>query len=536
MSFDVSGLDWSDERMIPAFQSIEHLDVYDFRGASRDEQVAATIIAGIVNRPQPRVYLLTGNDDDAWLKLVFSTLPQTPSPQSGHGALSALLDKYHSFCKGLIIFNPNLIDTINVATTIAGQRDGIVVSPGLVEDLQSKYDLPILEDLRKYQWSNRFQAYRWAQQNLLAGASSRIIAGLDPGAFCGLRSFLVATRAFVYWLDSSQYLPELSDGVLSERGLVQQLYQPFAGRAVHLGWFIHEPSGVALTSQAALPVLASDYFTNLEVWTALQMPERLVSLQSEGVTAGSSAAIKKNKVYVSFTMSDGDNLQYCQHRLLNLWNDRARGSVPIGWTLSPALLQTAPVMADYYLRTATANDEFIAGPSGAAYLFPSFWPEDQLGPFLQRTGKLMQVAGMTTLEVLDSDVVYSSGLPVVSKASLNGMAFTNSKRQHDFVSQLAPYGVRGILSGAGFVLKKASWQKVDGLPLFQNLGLAGSSESAVNMVKLAVTLSSQRPLFLNLYILAWSMGPAQLQQVMQQLGSDYEFVLPRTLLAMLAKE
>ncbi|MBA2677611.1 MAG: hypothetical protein H0U76_04335, partial [Ktedonobacteraceae bacterium] len=126
MSFEISGLDWPDERMIPTFQAIEHLDVYDVRSASRDEQVAATIIAGIVNRPQPRVYLLTGNDDDAWHKQVFSALPQTLAPQRGRDALFALLDAYHSFCKGLIIFNPNLIDTINVATTIAGQRDGIV--------------------------------------------------------------------------------------------------------------------------------------------------------------------------------------------------------------------------------------------------------------------------------------------------------------------------------------------------------------------------------------------------------------------------
>jgi hypothetical protein len=231
-------------------------------------------------------------------------------------------------------------------------------------------------------------------------------------------------------------------------------------------------------------------------------------------------------------MSDGDNLQYCQHRLLDLWNDKGRGSVPIGWTFAPSLLQAAPAMLDYYMRTATANDEFVAGPSGMAYLFPSFWPQERLAAFLQQTGALMQTLGMTTLEVLDSDVVYSSGLPVISKISLNGMAFTDSERQHEFVRELVPYGVRGILSGAGFVLKKASWQEVDGLPIYQNLGIADSVENTINLIKLTVALSRQRPLFLNLYILAWKMGPTQLQQVMQRLGNDYEFVLPRTLLAL----
>ncbi len=530
MGVDVPGLDWSDERMIPAFQAIQHLTVYDMREASRDEQVAATIIAGIVNRPQPCIYLISRDDDVVWLGQALSSIPQTYSPQRGQGVLPALLETYRSSLKGLIVFNPNLIDTLNIATTIAGQRDGIVVPPSLVGELQSKYNLPILEDLQKYQWSSRLQAYRWAQQNLLAGASTRIIAGLDPQAFCGLRSFLVATRAFVYWLDASQYLPDPNEGMLSEHSLMQQLYQTFAGRAIHLGWFVSEPAGVALTSQAAIPVLASDYFTNLEVWAAPQ-PSKVSVSPHNGDTTPDSAMVAK-KVYISFTMSDGDNLQYCQHRLLSLWNDKERGSVPIGWTLAPSLLQAAPAMLDYYRRTATANDEFIAGPSGMAYLFPSFWPQEHLSSFLQRTGALMQTLGITTLEVLDSDVVYSSGLPIISKISLNGMAFTDSERQRAFVQELAPYGLRGILSGAGFVLKKAGWQNVAGLPLYQNLGLADSVENTINMIKLAVMLSRQRPLFLNLYILAWKMGPTQLQQVMQRLGNDYEFVLPRTLLAM----
>jgi hypothetical protein len=530
MGGDVSGVDWSGERILPAFQTIEHLTVYDIRGASHDEQVAATIIAGIVNRPQPRIYLISRDDDITWLQLALSGIPQTRIPQSGQSVLPVLLDTYRALLKGLIIFNPNLIDTLNVATTIAGQRDGIVVPPDLAGELQRKYDLPILEDLQKYQWSSRLQAYRWAQQNLLAGASSRIIAGLNPQTFSGLRSFLVATRAFVYWLDASQYLPECNAGIVSERSLMQQLYQTFAGHAVHLGWFVNEPGGVALTSQAAIPVLASDYFTNLEVWTAPQVPALSITPRKADIAL--EAMPVANKVYVSFTMSEGDNMQYCQHRLLNLWNDRERGSVPIGWTLAPSLLQTAPAMVDYYLRTATANDEFIAGPSGAAYLFPSFWPKEQLTPFLQRTGQLMQDLGMTTLEVLDSDVVYSSGLPLISMTSLKGMAFTDSERQHRYAQELLPYGVRGILSGAGFVLNRADWQEVNGLPLYQNLGLADSVEGTINTIKRAVIFSFQRPLFLNLYVLAWNMGPTQLRQVMQQLGDSYEYVLPRTVLAM----
>ena len=56
------------------------------------------------------------------------------------------------------------------------------------------------------------------------------------------------------------------------------------------------------------------------------------------------------------------------------------------------------------------------------------------------------------------------------------------------------------------------------------------------MIKQAAKRPSQRPLFLNLYVLAWNMGPTQLCQVVDQLGEGFEIVLPRTLLAMLPRE
>src|SRR5260370_25609128 len=96
MSFDVSGLDWSGERMIPAFQTVQHLDVYDLRGATRDVQLAATTCVGILNRPQPRVYLIVSGDDDYWLKQLVPTLLQTVVPQTGDAALNMLLEKYRA--------------------------------------------------------------------------------------------------------------------------------------------------------------------------------------------------------------------------------------------------------------------------------------------------------------------------------------------------------------------------------------------------------------------------------------------------------
>src|SRR5437667_12371134 len=68
MSFDVPELDWSDKRVLPEFQPVQHLNVYDFRGSAQDVQLAATTCAGLINRPLPRVYMMFTNDDEYWLQ------------------------------------------------------------------------------------------------------------------------------------------------------------------------------------------------------------------------------------------------------------------------------------------------------------------------------------------------------------------------------------------------------------------------------------------------------------------------------------
>ena len=128
----------------------------------------------------------------------------------------------------------------------------------------------MIADLGIYQWKNRIQAYTWAESNLLKTSSTTLIAGLDPKISGALRSFLVATRTFIYWLDASKCIPDIFNGWISECGLMQRIFNTFPAGTIHLGWFIDEPNGVKLTSQAAMPVLASDFFENLEVWTSVQ--------------------------------------------------------------------------------------------------------------------------------------------------------------------------------------------------------------------------------------------------------------------------
>jgi hypothetical protein len=342
-----------------------------------------------------------------------------------------------------------------------------------------------------------------------------------------LQSFLVATRAFVYWLNPRDFIPDFTQGLLSERCLMQRIFKSFAPGTVHLGWFINEPFGVRLTSAAGLPVLASDLYNNLEVWTSIQNTRQeqssapVASQVQVSQTAQNNTSLNERpyepKAYVSFTMSDGDNIQYNQHRMAQIWRDPARGSIPIGWTISPALSQAAPAMAAYYLRTATTNDELLAGPSGAGYMLPSCWPQEHLPAFLQLTGKLMQNMNLTILAILDA-------------GPLGSMAFTKQDLQSRFVKALQPFGLKGILSGSGQF--RAHWNIFSGIPIYQNLGLADSVDRTVSLIRNASSASR----FLNVYVFAFKMSPSDLKAVIQQLGSEYEVVTPGRLLQMIEKE
>ena len=580
---EMSNTSWSSDGLLPAFQAPEHLDVYDIRNASYDIQLSVTTMTGLINRQQPEVYLLNSSDAAFWLNQVFAHIPHVISAAKDEAILETLLNGYRNRIAGLIIYDPGFIDSVNVATSLAGQKDCIVVSPALAETLQgSPHQLPVVADLRIYQWKSRVQAYLWAESNLLKNATPNLVAGLDPKIPGALRSLLVATRTFVYWLDARDILPEIKNGWISERSLMERILKAFAPGTIHLGWYVNETLGVRLTSEAALPMLASDYFSNLEVWTSIQnvgaglapallepptMPEATarsatpaqpdvaampdtsallgtpVKPPAQSDAAGTSAVPAQPEVsaqpsaiamptapvqptppaqppkkYISFTMSDGDNLQYDQHRMAQLWQDPVRGTLPIGWTISPTLIRVAPALAAYYTRMATPNDELVVGPSGAGYILPSCWPAAYLPAFLQLTGQLMQAMNLNVIEVLDTGLLFSQ-------------AFIDQNLQQEFVKALAPFGIRGMLSGSGQII--SSWKNISGVPIIQNLGLADSVAKAINMVRIAA-LKAGNSQFLNMYIVAWTVTPSDLKQIIQQLGNEYEVVTPGKLLALIA--
>jgi hypothetical protein len=108
--------------------------------------------------------------------------------------------------------------------------------------------------------------------------------------------------------------------------------------------------------------------------------------------------------YVTFVVTDGDNVQWNLGGFPGYFNQYARGGFNMGWSLSPALADLAPSVLRWHFdnsSNAPRADFFIAGPSGSGYFYPSMVPPTDLDLEVQRLNDLADRADMEIVQILD---------------------------------------------------------------------------------------------------------------------------------------
>lgn len=126
---------------------------------------------------------------------------------------------------------------------------------------------------------------------------------------------------------------------------------------------------------------ASDWSMNMQVLANL--PEHAVALSSSAATTVATSPVPAddaNVHTVAFVMSDGDNVCWLQSGWLgeSWYGAPSRGAVPMGWTYAPAAAtEVLPLAYQWATSNATANDTFMAGPSGAGYTYPDMFSDDR---------------------------------------------------------------------------------------------------------------------------------------------------------------
>ena len=95
------------------------------------------------------------------------------------------------------------------------------------------------------------------------------------------------------------------------------------------------------------------------------------SLAVAGYLDQSGLVIPKH--YYMFYVGDYDSASWTYNSFApgGVWEDAARGSVPLGWAIDPNLMSRFPLVFDKLLQSLSPADRLIAGDSGAGYLNPN---------------------------------------------------------------------------------------------------------------------------------------------------------------------
>jgi hypothetical protein len=362
-----------------AYTKVDWVAVQQNR-SSADMYLFASL-KGIVNRTQPRIFSYEG---DAFAEGQYTWLQSLGLSWTEPADKYDLITKYRSEINGLIVYDPAQTATINLATVLAKDRKALIASPLLLSKLTAApYNLPILLDLRG-QYTSKLQVYQAMYNTYWPNMDHRLLIGLNPDAQkAALREYATALGAATIWLDPD---------VAGESDLLNNFLSTMPAGSNFMGWWPNEQPGVQRTSTYGITTIASDWSTNLTMHSG--MPRTI------NIKPAPPKPALQNKIYVAFILSDGDNLQYVEHLFRKLWGNSDRGSVPMGWTLSPAMVDAMPGALNYFWQTATDNDNLISGPSGYGYTYPNSWPNQSLlNQFISKTETYNRRAGFRVITV-----------------------------------------------------------------------------------------------------------------------------------------
>ena len=379
---------WPAGQLLPSFPASAKVQDHIYLNSNTDAELYLfSSLKGLVNRRQPRIFSYEG---DAGAEGAFTWLNSLGVSYSITTPWAAL-QKYRSEISGLIVYDPAQLHTVNLASTMAKDLNALIASPTLLNQLTAApYSFPVLADLRG-QFGSALAVYQtlydscWSNPN--RPIDRRLLIGLSPEYHkAALREYAVALGAVVVWLDPKKD---------AESRLLNRFLDLMPAGANYMGWWPEEEPGVTRLSLYGFTTIASDYCTNLTFHSGTSRSIFLRPLPAKPAL--------ENKIYVTFIISDGDNLQYVAHRMRRFWDDPNRGAAPIGWTVSPAMVDAMPAALSYYHRTATDNDNLISGPSGYGYTYPNNWVtqslSSELADFVAKTEEYNVAAGLRVITI-----------------------------------------------------------------------------------------------------------------------------------------
>ncbi len=345
------GIYWPDDQMLPWFaQPASAVDAVFREQFDSEEMLTVTALQGIVNKTKPRLLVLSSNEEEGtltWPNTIGSRIRQISDAK----ALDTLAG-YASECSGVVLYSLTRSEHYrNLALTAASTMNAIPMTFDVYLKWQKAgIELPILADLSNLTYTSEVDIYNYMYDNYWKDCNHRLLISLSPSNTYNLHDMASALGSATVYLDCMN--------TAQEEVLAKFLDDMTPGQGLVMGWFTSERSGITTVAEHGLTTVPADYFNNGTVYSGVSH-----TIKTDGIPTMPEL---DNKVYVMVIVSDGDNIQYNQHAMRVKWGT-GRGTVPINWTISPALVDIAPNILNYYYASATDNDCLVCGPSGYGY-------------------------------------------------------------------------------------------------------------------------------------------------------------------------
>ncbi len=353
-------------------------------------QSVAGLAAKAVNegRAEETVWVGTDNIDiEDWYARLLKRQPQLEV--RGTFGLWELVDRYarRGIIKGYILYRadhskgelsehrPAMDCSVNVATSLAGVLDGIIVDEQLEAEAR-QHGLKLLLDARE-------KTQAWCFETYKDQFNRHLLCTQDPKK-PNIRDLAIAQKALTVF------------GYAEPVPAAMKWLEPLSPI---LGWNGgDEFKTTEMSTVWGHLQTATDWAVNLPVLMA-------GTERSDPARAGSfdprTIAWKDRRSAVSFIGSDGDNVDYYEgsffrgHEGRSYWGNPARGKIPFGWSCCFAhLAQLCPEAIEYAAATQSTNDWFLEW--GGGYYYPDLFGRERtnrwelLAQHARRTWALMK--------------------------------------------------------------------------------------------------------------------------------------------------
>jgi hypothetical protein len=360
------------------------------------EKVLLLSLQGLANRSAPQLYIVHPRDFQWEI-----TEPLFEFYQRKHGVqfteiktAEEALTRFASSAKGYVVWDPAVPATMNVAFTIAGLDDVLVVTAPQIA-LVEKFGLKKHDDLRgRYDGQTEAQIYTDAVQRYWSRCTHDAIM-LMGGHRGTVRQPAVADwgvrqRMFFHDLSANPAHPE-------ELALGQRLFSELKPGSIVFGWHAYgkdtEEQHTTLLSSYGLKMEGLHNLPNISFNCQFTFTPGFRFTNNHHV-ARDAKLTAEAKVYLAFVQSDSIGI--------GVWTKPGRGKLPFAWQVTMNWTKFSPAALEYFHESATPNDYFIGGLSGPGYMYPNHIPADRFPLLMKEARELMAVLDEHVMEIMDN--------------------------------------------------------------------------------------------------------------------------------------